>query len=113
MWGEFETVYAVTDYVDAILAGVADFEGSPHVFVLERLDGTLYRLTPVTGGAVPSLTSSPARDMWKPTPAIEGLVRAAVTLQGGGFLVQGEFSPARRSASKKPALRVRWKRDGV
>jgi hypothetical protein len=38
MWGEFETVYAVTDYYDGILAGVANFQGSPHVFLLE--DGT-------------------------------------------------------------------------
>jgi hypothetical protein len=49
----------VTDYNHGIIAGVADFGGSPHVFVVERLDDTLYRVTPVIGVAGRSPLSSP------------------------------------------------------
>jgi hypothetical protein len=111
MWGKFERVYAVTDYVDGILAGVAAFRGAPHVFELERLDDTLYRLTPVVGALV-FPESSPV-DIWSPTPDIEATVRAAASSPNGGFLVRGEFRPVSPSPSLKPDLHVRWELDGV
>src|SRR5580700_11196691 len=102
MWGEFETVYAVTDYYDGILAGIAEFRGWPHVFVLERQDEALYRLTPVAGGSLPALRSSPPIDIWTPPTAIEGMVRAAVSSHDGGLLVRADFSPTGPSSPAKP-----------
>jgi hypothetical protein len=116
MWGEFETVYAVTDYVDGILAGVADFRGSPHVFVLEDETVPLYRLTPIDGGAAAAIQSTRPYDIWNPAPSIEELVRAAIPSIDSGVLVAGEFRPVSASLSTEPDLHVRWdqaQRDGV
>ncbi len=114
MWGEFETVYAVTDYYDGILAGVANFQGSPHVFVLEEETVPLYRLTPISGAAA-VLESSPPNDIWNPTPAVEALVRTAVSASDSGFVAAGKFIPVDGSPPLKPNMRVRWnsERDGV
>ena len=114
MWGEFQAVYAVTDYVDGVIAGVADFNGSPHVFVLEDEKVPSYRLRPIDGAAM--LGETAPRDIWNPTSAIEALVRDAIRSSDVGFLVTGEFSPVHSSPSLKPDLRVRWERnerDGV
>ncbi|HEY2899388.1 MAG TPA: hypothetical protein VGL59_02345 [Polyangia bacterium] len=105
----------MTDYVDGILAGIADFHGSPHVFVLEDENGPLYRLTPINGGAAVFRATTPL-DIWSPTPAIEELVRATIPSTDGGFLVAGEFRPVQASSSPRPDLHVRWdkaERDGV
>ncbi len=114
MWGEFETVYAVTDYYDGILAGVANFQGSPHVFVLEDEKVPLYRLTPIVGAAA-ALEQPPPNDVWSPTPAVEALVRTAVSASDSGIVVAGEFIPVEGSPPLKPNMRVRWDsgRDGV
>jgi len=116
MWGEFETVYAVTDYVDGILAGVADFQGSPHVFVLEDEKVPLYRLVPIDGGAAVTFRSPKNIDIWNPTPAIQELVRDTVPSSHAGLLVAGDFRPVQPSLSLQPELHVRWdraERDGV
>ncbi len=116
MWGDFETVYAVTDYYDGILAGVANFQGSPHVFVLEEETVPLYRLTRISGGAAAVLEPAPPNDIWNPTPALEALVRKAASSSDRGIVAAGEFIPVEGSPSLKPNLRVRWdesQRDGV
>jgi hypothetical protein len=114
MWGEFETVYAVTDYYDGILAGVADFQGSPHIFVRDEETPPLYRLTLISGAAA-SLDWSPLNDIWNPTPAVEALVRTAISARDDGFVAVGEFIPVDGSPPLKPIMRVRWnaERDGV
>jgi hypothetical protein len=111
MWGEFEKVYAVTDYVDGIVAGVADFEGTPHIFVLEDEDAPSYRLTRVSSDVTSCLASSV--DQWNPAPAIETMVRAEISLSKDGLLARGEFSPVGPASSTSPDLQVRWDRDGV
>ena len=108
MWGEFETVYAVTDYVDGILAGVADFQGSPQIFVLEDENVPLYRLTPINSATAAVIRSKSLADIWNPTPAIEELVRTTLSSTAGGFLVPGEFTPVQVSLFPKPDLHVRW-----
>lgn len=48
----FERVYTVTDYYDGPRRGIADFNGTPHLFVSEFENETqefgMYRLSPVT-----------------------------------------------------------------
>jgi hypothetical protein len=111
MWGEFEKVHAVTDYVDGIVAGVADFEGTPHIFLLDDEKTPSYRLTRLSGEATAHLAAS--LDIWNPAPAIERVVRAEVSASKSGLLVRGEFIPVSPPSPTSPDLQVRWDRDGV
>ena len=48
----FEKVYTVTDYNDGPRAGVADFNGTPHLYEsewndIERVNGDTYKLSPI------------------------------------------------------------------
>ncbi len=110
MRGEPETVFAVTDYVDGILAGVANYQGSPHAFVLVAQAESRYRLVPLSEDVVSELSAS--ADVWNPTAEIGEAVQAALASLDDGVLVRGKFIPV-QPASLAPDLHVKWERDGV
>ena len=110
MWGEPETVFAVTDYVDGILAGIANYQGSPHVFVLVAQDESQYRLVPVSEDVVPALRGPV--DIWNPAAEVENVVKTALASLDDGVLVRGEFIPV-QPGSLTPDLQVKWEHDGV
>ena len=103
-------MFAVTDYVDGILAGVANYRGVPHVFVLVGPHESQYRLVPVSEDVVPAL-KAPA-DIWNPAKEIGKTVQVALASLVDGVLVRGEFISAPPS-SLTPNLQVKWERDGV
>ena len=110
MWGEPETAFAVTDYADGILAGIANYQGSPHVFVLVAQDEAQYRLVPVSVGVVPALSTR--ADIWNPAAELGKAVQVVLASPDHGVLVRGEFIPVQPS-SLTPDLRVKWERGGV
>ncbi|MBX7228953.1 MAG: hypothetical protein K1X48_05055 [Burkholderiaceae bacterium] len=90
-----EPVYAITDYVDGILAGVAGYRGHPHVFVIKRFgsscDLPVYCLWPLESQeAIGQFTS----DIWNPKPELTALIAQSVERSTKGAVhARGNFLP--------------------
>jgi hypothetical protein len=76
---EFERVYTVTDYYDGPRGGVADFQGTPHVYRSLYLD---------------SETWDPDENRFELTPISQGTLRLA--LESWAIWERGDLSVRRR-----------------
>lgn len=95
---KFESVYAITDYVDGILAGVGDYHGKPHVFLLAHERPAIPDAPPLYSlWSVEWLPSSrqTRSDIWDPPQELLALVACTVCRFGQPNLrARGNFQPA-------------------
>jgi len=133
---DFEAVHFVEGFVDGVLNGTADYQGTPHHFELRSAEpnrAEIYRLTPLSPEAFAAVTE--AWEIWRRWQQVQ---RAAASdasallaalpedrerqaeLRGfignwlaraapSAFLAEGDFDQVTSDAGQ-PSLRVKWSR---
>lgn len=119
---KLETVHAITDYVDCILSGIADYHGKPHIFLIAwpplPREVPAYHLWPVELPVeLRKAIAQSKNNIWKASEELLNWVHQTSRLTQYTVCARANFQPQHaivpRDNSPISAMLVTWQETGM